>query len=316
MLFSTHHSSLKILIVCSENSGKIAPFITEQAEALNKLGLEIDFFTIKNKGWKGYLRNRKLLIKKIQEYKPDIVHAHYGLSGFLANLQRKVPVVTTYLGSDINYRIPYYFSRVSMILSAFNIYVSDKNLKKSAQKRNYDLIPFGVDTDLFKPSDKTEARKELGLDINKKLVLFAGAFHNPVKNVQLAQAAITLLPDVELMTLGNGYTRRQVALLMNAVDACLMTSHSEGSPQFIKEAMACNCPVVSVDVGDVREMIQNTAHCYISGYDAQQIAGKLNEIFAKGERTNGRNEIIVRKLDQISVANQILNIYKSVLKLE
>ena len=283
---------------------------------MNKLGLEIDFFTIKNKGWKGYLRNRKLLIKKIQEYKPDIVHAHYGLSGFLANLQRKVPVVTTYLGSDINYRIPYYFSRVSMIFSAFNIYVSDKNLKKSAQKRNYDLIPFGVDTDLFKPSDKTEARKELGLDINKKLVLFAGAFHNPVKNVQLAQAAITLLPDVELMTLGNGYTRRQVALLMNAVDACLMTSHSEGSPQFIKEAMACNCPVVSVDVGDVREMIQNTAHCYISGYDAQQIAGKLNEIFEKGERTNGRNEIIVRKLDQMSVANQILSIYKSVLKLE
>lgn len=313
MLFSTHHSSLKILIVCSENSGKIAPFITEQAEALNKLGLEIDFFTIKNKGWKGYLRNRKLFIKKIQEYKPDIVHAHYGLSGFLANLQRKVQVVTTYLGSDINYRIPYYFSRVSMIFSAFNIYVSDKNLKKSAQKRNYDLIPFGVDTDLFKPSDKTEARKELGLDINKKLVLFAGAFHNPVKNVQLAQAAITLLPDVELMTLGNGYTRRQVALLMNAVDACLMTSHSEGSPQFIKEAMACNCPIVSVDVGDVREMIQSIAHCYVCGYDSQEIAGKLNEIFAKGERTNGRNEIIARQLDQMSVANQILSVYRSVL---
>ncbi|MBP1664744.1 MAG: glycosyltransferase family 4 protein [Bacteroidetes bacterium] len=95
-----------------------------------------------------------------------------------------------------------------------------------------------------------------------------------------------------------------------------MTSHSEGSPQVIKEAMACNCPIVSVDVGDVREMIQNTAHCYVSENNAQEIADKLNEIFEKGERTNGRNEIIARNLDQMSVANQILSIYKSVLKSE
>ncbi len=311
----TDHSSLRILIVCSENSRKIAPFILEQAEALNKLGVETDFFTIKSRGWKGYLRNRKSLIKKITDYRPDLIHAHYGLSGLLANLQRKVLVVTTYHGSDINHDAVYRFSKWSIHLSAYNIFVSKKNYDKANVKSGSAIVPCGVDTELFKPKDKSVARKKLGFTDNEKMVLFAGAFDNPVKNPELAQSVVAALPDVRLMELKN-YSREQVALLMNAVDACLMTSHSEGSPQFIKEAMACNCPVVSVDVGDVREMIQNTAHCYVSGYDAQQIADKLNEIFEKGERTNGRNEIIVRKLDQISVANQILNIYKSVLKLE
>ena len=102
--------------------------------------------------------------------------------------------------------------------------------------------------------------------------------------------------------------------LMNAVDACLMTSHTEGSPQVIKEAMACNCPIVSVDVGDVRDVIQYTDQCHICGYDAREITGKLNEIFKNGKRTNGRSVIIARNLDQKSVAHQIYNIYKSVLK--
>ena len=311
----SNHSSLKILIVCSENSGKIAPFITEQAEALSKLGIETSFFTIKDKGWKGYLKNRKLLIKRIQEYKPELVHAHYGLSGLLANLQRKVPVVTTYHGSDINHNAVYRFSKWSIRLSAYNIFVSKKNYDKANVKSKAAIIPCGVDTELFKPEDKSVSIIKMGFTEHEKLVLFAGAFDNPVKNPELAQSVVTAIPDVKLLELKN-YSREQVALLMNAVDACLLTSHSEGSPQFIKEAMACNCPIVSVDVGDVREMIQNTDYCYVCGYDAQEIAGKLNEIFAKGERTNGRNEIIARQLDQMSVANQILNIYKSVLKLE
>ena len=321
MLFSSHHSSLitdhsslRVLIVCSGNSGKVAPFITEQADALTTCcGVEHEYFIIVGKGIGGYLRNLPALRKKIREFRPDIIHAHYGLSGLLAILQRKIPVVTTYHGSDINNDTVYRISRLSIFLSKFNIFVSQKNCDKAGAKTKAAIIPCGVDTELFRPDDKSLVRNKLGVAENEKLVLFAGAFDNPVKNPELALSVAAAMPEVKLLELKN-YSREQVALLMNAVDACLMTSHSEGSPQVIKEAMACNCPIVSVDVGDVRDMIQHTEQCYICGYDAQEIAGKLNEIFNKGARTNGRNQIIARNLDQKSVAHQIYNIYKSVLK--
>ena len=321
MLFSTHHSSLitdhsslRVLIVCSGNSGKVAPFITEQAYALTTCcGVEHEYFIIVGKGIGGYLRNLPALRKKIREFRPDIIHAHYGLSGLLANLQRKIPVVTTYHGSDINNDTVYRKSRLSIFLSKFNIFVSQKNCDKAGAKTKAAIIPCGVDTELFRPDDKSLVRNKLGVAENEKLVLFAGAFDNPVKNPELALSVAAAMPEVKLLELKN-YSREQVALLMNAVDACLMTSHSEGSPQVIKEAMACNCPIVSVDVGDVRDMIQHTEQCYICGYDAQEITGKLNEIFKNGKRTNGRSVIIARNLDQKSVAHQIYNIYKSVLK--
>ena len=321
MLFSSHHSSLitdhsslRVLIVCSGNSGKVAPFITEQADALTTYcGVEHEYFIIVGKGIGGYLRNLPALMKKIREFRPELVHAHYGLSGLLANLQRKIPVVTTYHGSDINNDTVYRISRLSIFLSKFNIFVSQKNCDKAGVKTKAAIIPCGVDTELFRPDDKSLVRNKLGVAENEKLVLFAGAFDNPVKNPELALSVAAAMPDVKLLELKN-YSREQVALLMNAVDACLMTSHSEGSPQVIKEAMACNCPIVSVDVGDVRDMIQHTEQCYICGYDAQEITGKLNEIFKNGKRTNGRSVIIARNLDQKSVAHQIYSIYKSVLK--
>ena len=321
MLFSshhssliTHHSSLKVLIVCSGNSGKVAPFITEQADALTTCcGVEHEYFIIVGKGIGGYLRNLPALKKKIREFSPDLIHAHYGLSGLLANLQRKIPVVTTYHGSDINNDKVYRISRLSIFLSKFNIFVSQKNFNKESVKTKAAIIPCGVDTELFKPEDKLIARKKLGFSDNEKLVLFAGAFDNPVKNPELAQSVVAAMADVNLLELKN-CSREEVVLRMNAVDALLVTSHSEGSPQVIKEAMSCNCPIVSVDVGDVRYMIQYTDQCYICGYDAQEITGKLNDIFEYGKRTNGRNEIITRNLDQSSVAHQIYSIYKSVLK--
>jgi len=300
---------MKILIVCSANSGQIAPFIIEQAEALMREGVEVEYFTIDAKGLWGYLKNRKRLIKRIHESSPQLIHAHYGLSGLLANLQRRIPVVTTYLGSDINYQKVFYFSRISMLLSAYNIFVSEKNRIKSGLKHNQSLIAFGVETNLFKPMDRIQSRKELGLDLNKKLVLFAGAFHNPVKNVALAQAAIALLPNVELMKLGNGYTRQQVALLMNSVDVALMTSFSEGSPQFIKEVMACNCPVVSVAVGDVPDILKGLDGCYISIYEVGDVADKLKQALEFGKPTEGRDRIINLGLDAVTVANKIKSIY-------
>ena len=189
---------MKVLVVCSLNSGSIAPFILEQVESLQVLGLEIDFFYIKQKGLFGYLRERKSLLIKIKTFQPDLIHAHYGLSGLLANLQFSVPVVTTFHGSDINDARIYPFSLLASILSAQSIFVSELNLNKIGSGAKRTLIPCGVNIELFQAIEKSFARRELGLELNVQYVLFAGAFQNPVKNAVLAQSAIDLLPNVVL----------------------------------------------------------------------------------------------------------------------
>ena len=301
---------MKILIVCSKNSGKIVPFILDQTESLKMAGVEIDFFTVSQKGLLGYLKSRRGLLLKIKEFQPDVIHAHYGLSGLLANLQRCVPVITTYHGSDINNRKALQFSKMAIFLSKFNIFVSQKNIEIAKPKRNYALIPCGVDTELFKPEDKTESRANFGFENDEKLVLFSSGFDNQVKNSALAKAAVALLPDVKLLEL-KGYSRREVALLMNAVDAVLMTSFTEGSPQFIKEAMSVNCPIVTVDVGDVREIVDDTVNCFICLRSENEIANVLQQVFNTNKRTLGRKKI--SELDNRLVAEKIMDIYKSMI---
>ena len=304
---------MKVLIVCSKNSGRIAPFISDQVEALQKVGLNCEYFTVEGKGIKGYLLNLLPLWRKIRTFKPDIVHAHYGLSGLLANLQRKIPVVTTYHGSDINNAKVRRFSKIAIRLSAWNIFVSQKNIQLSGVKKRFSLIPCGVDTNVFKPMDKALCRQKFGFEPHKKLILFAGAFDIKVKNPELAIESVAKIPDARLLEL-KGYNRTQVAELMNAVDVCLMSSHTEGSPQFVKEAMACNCPVVSVNVGDVEELIKNIVGCYISASNVDDLSKSLNLVFHNVNRINGREIIEMKNLQQNLIVEKLNELYNKITK--
>ena len=302
---------MKILILCSKNSGRIAPFITDQVEALQKAGVVCEYFTVEGKGVKGYLRNYTPMMRKIREFQPDIIHAHYGLSGLLANLQRKVPVVTTYHGSDINNPKVLRYSKVSIILSSWNIFVSNKNIQLAGVKRKFSLIPCGVDTDIFKLVERKSIREKPGFRDSDRIVLFAGAFDNPVKNPELAKEALAKVPDARLMEM-KGYSRTQVAELMNAADVCLMTSHSEGSPQFIKEAMACGCPIVSVDVGDVAEILEGVEGCRIADKNAMDVALKIEQVLIENRRTNGYEKIKNSGYEAAVVTEKIKNVYQNI----
>lgn len=303
---------MRILFVCSKNSGKIAPFIQEQIDVVSKYGVNVDIFTIIGKGVRGYLKNTFLLDKRIKEFQPDLIHAHYGLSGLLANLQRKVPVITTYHGSDINDSKAFLFSKLSIRLSAWNIFVSLKNIQKAGVKKQYSLIPCGVDTGLFHPMDKKVTQERFGFSMDEKLILFSGSFDDRIKNSELAIKAVRLLPEARLIEL-KGYSRQEVAELINAVDVCLMTSFTEGSPQFIKEAMACNCPIVSVDVGDVKYLTEGVDGCFICNtYQEVEIVEKLKAALQLNIRTNGRKRILEKNLDLKSIADQIFQIYNQI----
>lgn len=302
---------MRILFLASFNKHRFAPFIVEQADALRRAGCEVDFFGVQGKGVKGYLKALPLLKQRIKAYHPDVIHAHYGLCGLLAGLQRRVPVVTTYHGSDINVKKNRLFSRIAMMLSQYNIFVSKKTLKIASPKKKYAFIPCGIDLMELQLTEKAEARKRMGLNADGQYVLFAGAFDNTVKNAPLAREAMRLIPEAELLEL-KGYTREQVTLLMCAVDAFLMTSFSEGSPQVIKEAMACGCPIVSVDVGDVAERTEGVEGCCIVGRTAEDIAEKLRSVLARTERTKGRERILALGLTNDLIAQQLVDIYTQI----
>ena len=306
---------MRVLVVARYKEHGFVPFITQQVAALEKCGVECQYFPVKSKGVTGYLKHLKALKKVVCEFNPDIVHAHYGLCGLLANLQRRVPVVTTFHGSDINDKKVLSLSKMAMRLSAWNIFVSKKTIDIAKPKKKYSLLPCGIDLSDLQLTDKQEARKRMHLQADKKYVLFAGAFDNAVKNAPLAKEAVALLNDenVELLEL-KGFSHDEVTLMMCAADVFLMTSISEGSPQVIKEALACGCPIVSVDVGDVKERIAGVEGCTVADRNAEKLALALKKAISLGKRTEGRAVIIHDNLANEAIASQLKDIYNQVSK--
>ena len=305
---------MRILIVANHNPKNYTTFITEQVESVRQLGVEVDYYGIHGKGIWGYLTNISALKEKIREYHPDLIHAHYGLSGLLANLQREVPVVTSYHGSDIHSGgRTLFFSKLAIKLSAYNIFVSKRLLEQSGyngQKKC--IISCGIDMNTFLPIDRSIARKTLGWDPNGTYVFFGGAFDNKVKNSPLAKAAVAQIEGAQLMEM-RGYTREEVNLAMNAADCLLMTSHREGGPLVVKEAMACGTPVVAVRVGDAEETMKGVEGCYVALHDVKDVTSCLRQALSFQGKTKGRQRIIDLGLPMEQVAEQIINIYHIVL---
>lgn len=310
---------MRILIVCSGNAPhfefqKHQAFIYDQVEAVKKAypAIQFDYFFINQKGVRGYLNCLNALKVKLKSQHFDGVHAHFATSALLANMQRQTPVIATFHGSDINLKVHRWISLVVELLSRRTLYVSKKLIDKALFRfpTKSKVLPCGVDFGLFIPRSKAEAKHQLGLSPEKKHILFSSHFENKVKNYPLAKAALELLNDssIELLELKN-YTRAQVALLMTAVDTALMTSFTEGSPQFVKEALACNCPVVSTNVGDVEEVLENIEGCYITSYRPEDVAEKIRLALFYPKPINGREQ--VARFDNRLIAEQLVTLYNS-----
>lgn len=268
------------------------------------------YFIIKGKGVFGYLRNLHLLNKCIRQNDIDIIHAHYGLSGLLAVLQKKIPVVITFHGSDVNYSSNRLLSRIASGLSSHNIIVEKSFRQKLKLRKDYSVVPCGVDLDTFKYSGRTEARMHLKWDQSEKVILFSSAFDNRVKNYPLAKEVMDELQGVRLIEL-KGYNREEISCLMNAADALLVSSFYEGSPQVVKEALACNLPVVSTPVGDVPDLLKNVTNSYVTPYNYLVIAETLRHILQLQQRSDGRKSVL--SLGNNEVSGKLIKIYQSVL---
>ncbi len=307
---------MKILIVGSYNAGRFNPFVVEQAEALKKEGCQIEYYGIKGKGGMGYYYNRGALLKIINEYSPDIIHAHFGLSGLLAVLQNKVPVVITFHNGETHTFMGNLLSSIAAQRAKHVVYVAEHIRKLCFLKaKNYTIMPCGINLSDCNITPFEEARKALGFDKDKKYILFGGAFDNLRKNFPLLKEAIALLPNKEQIVCleMKGLSRAECTLKMCACDIFALPTKSEGSPQALKEAMACNCPIIATDVADIKHLLGNVEGHYICSFNASIVAKQISKALSFGERTKGRQRIIDLGLTNDLVAKKLLSIYHTVL---
>lgn len=306
-----------------EYAEHMLPFVTEQGESLRKAGCEVDFFLVRG----NYVKAVGALKAKIREWKPDIVHAHYGLSAITAELQGLVPVVTTFHNGETLNPVVNFVSSLMSLRAKHVIYVAQHIRDLSYFKaKNYSIIPCGVPMEQCVVMDKAEARKQLGWSNDKKYILFGGAFNNLRKNYPLLRDAVEHIGgNIEIVEM-KGLSRAECVLRMNACDLFALPSHSEGSPQALKEAMACNCPCLATDIADVRELFGDEPGHWIlrnprkthERWDADEksldeMVQLLNDALKFEGRTNGRQRILDLELSNEQVAKRIINIYKEIL---
>lgn len=316
---------MKILFVCSGNSSnKISPIVKAQGDSLLEHKIDLEYFPLIGKGIKGYIKNIFLLRRYLKESKFDLIHAHYGHCGIISHLARtNEKLLVSFMGNDLkgdvnkNNTIKF-FSRILVGLNKyFAKYKFDTNIVKSEELKNIlpvntkaTILPNGVNLGVF----KNQLRD---ISCNKKIVLFASDPGRPEKNFPLAKAAFDKISkensNIELLTV-YGKTQNELNVFYNKADCLLLTSIHEGSPNVIKEAMACCLPIVTTDVGDVKYILGETPGTFISSYSADDVALKLKSALEFSKPTKGRERIIEMELDSTNVALKLIEIYSATIK--
>lgn len=292
------------------------PQIKDQVEGLRARGVEVDLLYVDiYKGIRSYADAAwRIFLLTFQRKRYDLIHAYYGHCGMLARMQVRYPIVITFLGSDLLHPRDGTIGKAAARL-ADGIIVQSEEMKRVAKRGDAYIIPFGVNLDLFTSYPIEETRRELGLALDEKLVLFPWNPARPVKRFDLVQEAIRIVQQkfdrVHLIPLID-QPHEIVAKYMSACDVMVLASDHEGSPMAVREAMASNLPIVSVDVGDVRQIIGKTEGCYLCNREPSDIAEKLGLALERGSRTCGAQ--VIRQADASWGVDQVMLLYDSVLK--
>jgi len=249
------------------------PFVNDQIDSIEKLGHHVTILNIQGDEsrlnyFKAILRLRELIRAK----KFDLIHGHYSYSGCVAIFQRTLPVIVSFMGSDlygsfkangtitIQGFIDIWLSRF-LQLFVNGIIVKSKGMQQLLIRKEKSIVlPNGVDFEIFKPMNRDDCLEKLGLNKTKKYVLFIGNPNIPRKGYATATKAIKILSseydNVELLEVYR-VPHKDIPYYMNAANVLILPSIKEGSPNVVKEAMACNLPIVATDVGDVKEVIDD-----------------------------------------------------------
>jgi glycosyltransferase involved in cell wall biosynthesis len=299
-------------------------FVERQVTALRALGHEVDVAVVE--GWRtrrAYVGAMGALARRSRRGGYDVVHAHYGLTGLSAAFVG-APLVVTLHGSDaLVGRVQPFLSRIACRRADAVIAVSSAIAERVAGvcrphadgTPSVHVIPCGVDLWRFRSIGRATAQERLALDPAHRYVLFPFDPARSIKRADIAQAVIDRLresdPEVELLV-ASSVPHTEMPLYYAAADVMLLCSDSEGSPTSVKESLACNTPVVSVDVGGVREILDGVPGCTVCERDVDALASAVRTTLDRQTPFSGRDR--AERFDERAVARRVTNVYADVIR--
>ena len=326
---------MRVLVVTNLYPTATAPtkgtFVRKQVQALRTAGVDVSLLHVHReaRGRGVYLRLPGAVHRAFADSQPDVVHVMYGgvMAAVVTASSTLGPVVVTFYGSDLLAAKAKTrgFTRMSALagvrasryaaLRASEIVVQSRVLAEAlpehVDRSRIWIIPDGIDLEEFGPHDRLECQQALGWDPASKHILFPSARTVAAKRFELAEAAMSRLISaghaVQLHEL-EGVPHAQVPTWLNASNLVVLTSTHEGSPNVVKEALACNVGVVAVDVGDVRELLEDIPGCFIAAATPDDVAAKI-ALALKHDRVPGRERM--EELSVRRVAERLIGVYES-----
>jgi glycosyltransferase involved in cell wall biosynthesis len=306
-------------------------FSLSQADSLQKLGVQVELIFLESRTNPLKVLTSVLhIISRVHSSRCRLIHAHFGtVTAFvcaIVSIICGIPLVITFHGSDLNNTsqadgvVRDLFQRVLSNLAALRagaiICVSERVKSGRWWRRGRArVIACGIDLSLFQPMDRARCRQRVGGSADDQLIVFNHGTGSALKRRDIAEQAVSILrrsrPRARLVVLDN-LAPSEIPVFLNAADCLLVCSDSEGSPTIVKEAMACNLPIVAVDVGDVRERLNGCAPSAIVPQEPGELAEGLLCMLDSGARSNGRT-LIEGSLDATTTARQVLACYTEAL---
>jgi glycosyltransferase involved in cell wall biosynthesis len=328
--------NMRILVVTNmypySGSDHYGIFVREHVDALSALGVDIDVFFINPRdGRKKYASELPRLARTLADESYTILHAQHTYCAVQAALLKRllgrpVPLVFTFHEGEARGALPIrrgkpdtlkrltYWKRLkrwALEMSDYVISVDPLLVPATGYTGAYTVIAPAVDLALFRPRDKEVCRRHLDLPPDEPIVFFPGNPTRPEKGRDLFHAALERIDKPLHVVLGGDIARVEMPLYMNAADIVVQTSYFEASPMAVKEALACNTPVVSTDVGDVRSLIEGLPGCVCTPHDPTDIACAIvRALDCGGATSDGRERVIARKLSPKAVAKSYLEVYR------
>lgn len=329
-VLSSEHRAPQVLMVTNmwphDGHSGYGIFVARQVESVKSLGIECDVEFVEGyrSRW-SYLQGAiRMALLNFSSRRPLVVHAHGGETALVARWFIRGPVVASYCGDDLlgtplaNGNLTR-SSRVRRAILRHHARLMTRTITKSmemeqalpprAQRKNT-VLPNGVDRDVFRPQSREEARRKLGWPADDRVALFAA---NPAverKRHWLAESACKLAEDDVgpiRLEVAWGIPPDEMPLLMAAADCLLLTSAIEGSPNVVKEALCCNLPVVSTNVGDVTELLANVEPSWVCCAEPEELAEALGACLGSPDRNNGWERSAW--LDQERIAQRVAYLY-------
>jgi teichuronic acid biosynthesis glycosyltransferase TuaC len=279
------------------------------------------------RGARKYLAAVPELRRRVATGQVDLVHAHYSFAGMIAALQRRVPVVVTYHGDDLlgtpgpsgrrtltSRLVVVPSSRAVGRLVAGRI-VQNPHMAFCLRGQESRVIPCELDTDVFRPVDQDDARRRLGLAPHKRYLLFAADPGNPRKNFPFAERVATQVrgqvPQAELLTVF-GEPQQTLARYLSACDVLLFPSLQEGSPNLVRQALACGLPVVASDAGDIRDTLADGRVCFALPLELAPFVAAATDVIRSGRRADPES-LGLERFGRAATAKQLIDVYEKAL---